>query len=239
MATREQLAEQSSEWGSAFRAGMLAVVPLWLASIPFAIIFAVTAMAAGLNTAQVMAMSLFVFAGSAQFIAAGLFARGASAFEIVITTLIVNARHLLMSASLGEHIRRLPSWLKTIIAFQLTDETYAIGIARYLEGRGSTAYLIGANLFLYIGWQVSTLIGILVGQQIPDPNVLGLDLVFPLTFLGLLVPLLRERANAIVAAIAAVIAVGGALLLPGSWYILLAGLIASGLGIFLKEPVKE
>jgi 4-azaleucine resistance transporter AzlC len=221
--------------GSAFRAGVLAVIPLWLASIPFAIIFAVTALSAGLTALQVMAMSLLIFAGSAQFIGAGLFARAASPFEIIITTLIVNARHLLMSASLGEHIRHLPTWLKGLIAFQLTDESYALGIARYLEGRGSPAYQLGANIFLYVGWQVSTAIGILVGQQIPDPAVLGLDLVFPLTFLGLLVPLLRERANVLVAGIAALIAIGGALLLPGSWYILLAGLIASGLGALIES----
>jgi 4-azaleucine resistance transporter AzlC len=234
MATSKPL-RISVDNSAALRAGMLGVLPLWLASVPFGMIFAVTALAAGLSPAQVMAMSLLIFAGSAQFIGAGLFARAASPVEIVITTLIVNARHLLMSASLGEHLRHTPAWLKALIAFQLTDESYALGIARYLEGRGSPAYQLGANGLLYVGWQVSTAAGLFVGQLIPDPAALGLDLVFPLTFIGLLVPLLRDRATTAVAAIAALIAVVGALLLPGSWYILLAGLLASGLGALLPR----
>ena len=70
----------------------------------------------------------------------------------------------------------------------------------------------------------------LLGALIPDPATYGLDLVFPLTFIGLLVPLLRERVSVAVALLAAALAIGSALLLPGSWYILIAGIAASGIG---------
>jgi predicted branched-subunit amino acid permease len=83
-----------------FRAGFVATLPLWLGAAPFGVIYAVSALAAGLDWAQTLAMSLTVFAGASQFTAVGLFAAGASPFTIVLTTLIVNARHALLAAAL-------------------------------------------------------------------------------------------------------------------------------------------
>jgi 4-azaleucine resistance transporter AzlC len=225
-----------------FRAGFVAALPLWLGAAPFGAIYAVSALAAGLNWAQTLAMSLFVFAGAAQFTAVGLFASGASPFTIVLTTLIVNARHALLAASLAPFVRAARPGTKALLAFQLTDESYAIAMRRWLDGSGSLAYQFGANLSMYVVWQCSTIAGILLGNLIPNPTAYGLDLIFPLTFIGLLVPLLRnpdgrkgERVSVSVALLAAVLTIGGALLLPGSLYLLLAGIVASGVGAFLKR----
>jgi predicted branched-subunit amino acid permease len=84
-------------------------------------------------------------------------------------------------------------------------------------------------------WQCSTIAGILLGNLIPDPAAYGLDLIFPLTFIGLLMPLLRERVSVMVALLAAALTIGGALLLPGSLYLLLAGIVASGAGALLSR----
>lgn len=219
-------------WGE-FRAGFVATMPLWLGAAPFGMVYAVSALAAGLSPAQTLAMSLLVFAGASQFSAAGMFASGAAAPAIVLATLIINLRHALLSASLTPFVRRAPAGLKALLAFQLTDESYAIGMRRFLEGRGSAAYLLGANVSMYAIWQASTAAGLLLGQLIPDPAAYGLDLVFPLTFIGLLAPLLRERASVVVAAVAGALAIGGAILLPGSWYILIAGVVAGGLGAWI------
>jgi 4-azaleucine resistance transporter AzlC len=212
-------------------AGALAALPLWLGAAPFGIIYAASAIGAGLSPAQTIAMSLLVFAGASQFTAVGMVAAGAAPAAIVLTTLIVNARHLLLAASLLPYLRRLAMWRRILLAAQLTDETYALAVRRFLDGTGSPAFMAGANLSLYLAWQASTVIGVLLGRAIPDPAAYGLDLVFPLTFVGLLVPLLRERASLPVAAVAALLTVAGALLLPGSWYILLAGAGAALLGL--------
>jgi 4-azaleucine resistance transporter AzlC len=218
-----------------FRAGFVATLPLWPGVVSFGVLYAVTALAAGLSPAQTLAMSLLVFAGAAQFAATGLFAGGVEPVSILITTVIINVRYLLLSASLAPHLRHAPARLKALIAFQMSDESYALAIQRFLEGAGSRAYNVGANLGLYVIWQVSILAGILLGAAIADPSAYGLDLIFPLAFIGLLMPLLRNRTNLLVALLAGVLAVGGALLLPGRWYILIAGLGASGLGMFLAE----
>lgn len=221
------------------RAGFVALLPLWLGAAPFGVIYAVTALAAGLTPAQTLAMSLLVFAGAAQFTAAGLFAAGAAPTTIIITTLIVNARHTLLAASLAPFVRHAPAWLKALLAFQLTDESYAVGMRAFLDGKGSPAYQFGANVSMYVCWPISTAAGILLGTFIPDPAAYGLDLVFPLTFIGLLVPLLRERVSVLVALVAGALTLVGALVLPGSWYILLAGVVASGVGVRVTRIGEE
>lgn len=208
---------------STLRQGILAAAPLWLGAAPFGIAYAVSALAAGLTPAQTLVMSLIVFAGAAQFTAVGMFAAAAAPLAVIITTLIVNVRHVLLSASLFQHLRTVPWWQRFGLATMLTDESYALGVQRFVAGDGSAAFTLGANLSIYVVWQISTLVGILIGQAIPDPTAYGLDLVFPLTFIGLLVPLLRSRTNRTIALIAAFCTIGGALWLPGSWYILLAG----------------
>jgi 4-azaleucine resistance transporter AzlC len=218
-----------------FRAGFIGMLPLWLGAAPFGLIYAVTALSAGLTPAQTLAMSLLVFAGAAQFTAAGMFASAAAPLTIVVTTLIVNTRHLLLAASLAPYVRRAPAWLRALLAFHLTDESYAVGMRAFLGGTGSTAYQFGANLSMYVIWPISTAAGLLLGALIPDPAAYGLDLVFPLTFIGLLVPLLRDRVSGGVALLAGLLTIAGALLLPGHWYILIAGVIASGAGAWLSR----
>jgi 4-azaleucine resistance transporter AzlC len=233
-ASNSRLSVVGSQPGD-FRAGFVATLPLWLGAAPFGAIYAVSALAAGLDWAQTLAMSLFVFAGASQFTAVGLFASGASPFTIVLTTLIINARHALLAASVAPFVRTARPGTKALLAFQLTDESYAIGMRRWLGGDGSLAYQFGANLSMYVIWQFSTIAGILLGNLIPNPAAYGLDLIFPLTFIGLLVPLLRDRVSVTVALLAAALAIGGALLLPGSLYLLLAGIVASGIGALLSR----
>lgn len=211
-------------------AGFTSIAPLWLGIAPFGVIYAVSALAGGLSPAQTLAMSLLVFAGASQFTAAGMFAAAAGPLAIIVTTLIVNARHLLLSASLAPYLGRLGPWARLGLAAQLTDESYAMGVRQFLSGRGSPAFQLGANLSVYAVWQCSTLAGILIGRALPDPAAYGLDLVFPLTFIGLLVPLLKRRDSQAVAAAAAALTLLGALALPGSWYLLLAGVGASAVG---------
>jgi 4-azaleucine resistance transporter AzlC len=229
------VANATPSWRADLKAGYLAMLPLWLGAAPFGVIYAVSALAAGLTPVQTFAMSLLVFAGASQFTAVGLIAAGAGPLTVTVTTLVLNARHLLMSASLAPRLRHLGPLRRLFLAALLTDESYAVAMGRFLEGRGSPAFLAGCNLSLYTCWPLSALAGILLGRAIPDPAAYGLDLVFPLTFVGLLVPLLKDSRVRPAALIAAALTVAGALLLPGSWYILLAGAGASGLGALLAR----
>jgi 4-azaleucine resistance transporter AzlC len=223
--------------GAAFWRGFLAVAPLWLGVVPFGIVYAVIARDAGLSVLETQAMSLFVFAGSAQFSAAGLFAAGSSAVGIVLTTLLLNVRHVLYGLSLGRRMP-LPGWRRPTAAYFLTDEVFGIVSARPAPTFG---FLVGAELSLFLVWNLATLGGAVLGATIPDPGELGLDLVFPLAFLALLVPLARARVELVVAVASGALAYLVAQVSSGGVPIVVAGVAGSLLGAVLTRgrPVEE
>ena len=106
-------------------------VPLMVGAMPFGIVFGVIALNAGLSPVAVMGMSLFVFAGSAQFIGAGLVGQGVGLPLIVLTTALVNLRHALYAASLAPYLKHLPQRWLAPLGFWLTDETFAVAARRF------------------------------------------------------------------------------------------------------------
>ena len=216
---------------AAFARGFWVLAPLWLGVIPFGLAYAVTARSAGLSLLETQALSALVFAGSAQLSAVGLFATGAAGVEIVLTTLLLNVRHVLYGLSLGRGLR-LTRRERPVAAFFLTDE--AFGVVAAAKER-SFPFLLGAELSLFMMWNIATLGGFLLGAAIPDPARLGVDLIFPLAFLALLVPLVRTRVELLVAVAAGALAFGLAQALPGGLPILVTGICGSLLGAFLTR----
>lgn len=217
-----------------FWRGFRALMPLWLGVIPFAVAYAVTARAAGLGVGETQLMSLAVFAGASQFAAAGLFAGGASALGIVATTFLLNVRHVLYGLSLARQVP-LTRTQRAIAAQFLTDEAYGMAVVRGPGEPGglSFAFLLGAELSLYVVWNAATLAGALAGGILPDPAALGVGVIFPLAFLGLLVPLLVDRGAVLVALASGLGAWGLSRVLPGGLVVLLAGVGGALLGAFL------
>jgi len=217
-----------------FRRGLLASLPLAPGVAAFGLLYGMMARQVGFRPWETVAMSVLVHAGSAQFTALGMWGV-AGAAQIVLTTLVINLRHLLMGASIAPYLRGLHPLRKALLALWMSDESYALAIAEYERGRGSHGYFLGANSGVYVVWAVSGLLGALLGMAIPDPARYGLDLVFPLAFLGLMMAFVRDRIGAAVAVTAAVLALLGFYWLPGKWYVLVAGLLGSGLGVVLEE----
>lgn len=216
---------------AAFARGFWILAPLWLGVVPFGLAYAVTARSAGLSLLQTQALSTFVFAGSAQLSAVGLFAAGAAGLEIVLTTLLLNVRHVLYGLSLGRELS-LTNRQRPVAAFFLTDE--AFGVVSAARER-SFVFLLGAELSLFLMWNLATLGGFLLGAAIPDPEKLGVDLIFPLAFLALLVPLVRTRVELVVALAAGALAFGLARILSGGLPILITGVAGSLLGAALTR----
>ena len=206
-------------------------MPLWLGVAPFGLAYAVIARDAGLSLVETQALSVLVFAGSSQVSAVGLFARGAGGLEVVLTTFLLNVRHVLYGLSLG---RRVPMSARERLvgAYFLTDEAYGVSVAR---GARSFPFVLGAELSLFLTWNLATLAGALLGGVIPDPEKLGVDFVFPVAFLALLVPLLRRRSEVAVALFAGVVAWGVAHDLPGGLPVLAAGTSGALLGAWLTR----
>ncbi len=218
-----------------FLAGVRAELPILLGVAPFGLIFGAIAIAAGLPATLAQAMSAVIFAGSAQFIAAELIAVGTPALVLLTTTLIVNLRHLLYSASLAPHVRALPLRWKMLLAYLLTDEAYAVTIIHYTESDSPPAtrhwFFLGAGLGLWTTWQLSTAVGIFLGAAIPASW--SLDFALALTFTGIVVPTLRDRPH-----VGAALSAGLVAVLAAAWPFKL-GLMAAALTGIVVGVVLE
>ncbi|MBN2471288.1 MAG: AzlC family ABC transporter permease [Anaerolineae bacterium] len=224
---------------AAFLAGIRAQAPILLGIIPFGLIYGIAAMEAGLPSAVAIGMSVIVFAGSSQFIAAQLFASGTPGLIIILTTFIVNLRHMLYSASLAPYTRHLPRRWKFILPFGLTDEVYAVVITHYrrqdpaaLRGGLDHWFFLGAGFTLWSSWVSSSVVGVLLGASVPAGW--SLDFALALTFIALLIPTLEDRptiAAALLAGLTAVAASG----LRYNLGLVLAVLVGIGAGVLAER----
>lgn len=223
-----------------FWRGFRVMFPLWPGMLPFAVAYAVTARAGGLGVWETQLMSLSVFAGASQFAAAGLLAQGAAGWGLIFTTFLLNARHVLYGLSLAQQVS-LTGPQRLLSAQFLTDEAYGVALVSGPRDPGglSFAFLLGAELSLYTVWNAATLLGSLAGAALPRPEVLGVGTIFPLAFLGLLVPLLTDRGTVTVAAVSGLGAWGLSRALPGGLVILLAGVGGALLGAGLQARARE
>jgi 4-azaleucine resistance transporter AzlC len=212
-------------------------IPMIVGILPFGLIYGALASLAGLSLAQALGMSLLVYAGSAQFIAISLLTLGSGTLVILLTTLVVNLRHVLYSAALQPYVGGLSQRWRVPLAFGLTDETFAVVQRRYLA-RGMSEhgqwYHAGVALPLYLSWVGSSLVGALFGQSVPNLAGWGLDFAMLATFIGIVVPALRNQPQ-----IAAALVAGTVALLCHAWPYKL-GLMAAALsgiavGVWLER----
>lgn len=179
----------------AFLDGYLASLPFALVVVPFSMLFGVVATEAGLNVAETMAMSALVIAGASQFAAVGLLADNAPVLVVLATSLAVNLRMAMYSASIAPHLGAAPLWQRALAAYVLVDQSYGVALKRYGEDPALTppqkmAYFLGASAAVCPFWYVFTWVGAVAGGRIPPEW--GLDFALPVAFIALVAPLLRS-----------------------------------------------
>ncbi|MCQ3937573.1 MAG: branched-chain amino acid ABC transporter permease [Chloroflexi bacterium] len=214
--------------------GVRAEIPLLVGVFPFGMIYGALALEAGLSVLASQMMSSIVFAGSSQFITAQLIHDAAPGFVIVLTIAVVNLRHMLYSASLAPYLKNLsPKW-KVLLSYLLTDEAYAPSILKY-EAEGAKPFshwfLLGAGFSLWFTWQVSTALGVFLGAEIPDD--LPLDFALPITFIAMVVPVLKKTPM-IAAALSAGVTALAAYHLPFKLGLILAAFVGIAVGTVLE-----
>ncbi len=228
---------------SLFFEGAKDTFPLVVGAIPFGIIFGTLAGTAGLSFGATMGMSMFVFAGSSQFVAMSLLASGTVWPMIVLTTFVVNLRHMLYSATMIPFYKTLNPLWKMVLAFGLTDETFAVAVSRYNQKdgvQGKHYYNLGSMVFMYLNWNLCTFIGLTAGKAFPEISRWGLDFAMPATFIGIVIPYLISKpmwASVITAGIVSIIAGG----LPHKLGLMVAALAGVMVGVVCEKvfPGKE
>jgi branched chain amino acid efflux pump len=219
--------------------GFSQATPIWLGYVSVGFAYGVLAQKAGLSTLSAILMSIIVYAGSAQLIAVGLFAAGASAASIILTTFVVNLRHLLMSAAISTHLK---GWTKAELAafaFELTDETFVLHSSRFVDRDPLKAETYAVNLSSQCSWVLGTWLGFAVGQVITDVRLFALDYALPAMFIALLVLQIRNRIQVIVAVLSGVLAVTLTLLGVGQWTAIIATVGGATIGMALEQWMKR
>jgi 4-azaleucine resistance transporter AzlC len=213
--------------------GAKRAIPLAISVFAVGIVFGVLARQAKLSVVDALLMSGLVYAGASQFVALSLWtAIPFPVTTIILTTFIVNMRHLLMGASLRPWFAKLSPWKIYTSVFFMVDESWALTMSEFANGGRDAGFLFGSGFMLYLAWVSSAIIGRTAGAWIQNPAQWGLDFAFTAVFIALLAGMWKGKSNLLPWAVAAVVAVAAAHWLPGKWYILLGGVAGSVVGAF-------
>ena len=203
--------------------------------VAFGVITGVAMVASGIAPLVAMLMSLVVFAGASMVAAAQLLASGTPALLVILTTVFINLRFMMYSASLRLDFGREPLGWRLLIAYLQADNVYGLTLMRYAEtpdAPGGRDFFLGAALAVWLAWQLAVAAGILIGAGVPASW--RLEFAAPLAFIAMTVPLLRDRAM-IAAAVVAAVSVVAAHALPFKLSIPLAALAGIGAGLLFER----
>jgi 4-azaleucine resistance transporter AzlC len=209
-----------------------------LGAIPFGLIYGALAVQAGIPPLLAIAISSIVFAGSAQFMITRLVAASTPGALIVLSVGVINLRHALYSAALADKLAHLPARWKVLLAYLLTDEAYAAALRRMESSENVQTrhwFLFGCGFGLWFTWQIACLVGVVLGGRIPASW--SLDFAGTLTFIAIVVPLLKDRASTGAMVVAGVVAVL-AFALPHKLFIVVAALAGMGAGVLIERLAR-
>jgi 4-azaleucine resistance transporter AzlC len=223
---------------TAFINGVKRGFPIAVGYFPIAIAFGALAIEANLSTSEAVLMSVFVFAGASQFVAAGMILAGASAVQIVAATFFLNLRHLIMSMAVNDRLKGISQIWRMGLSFGITDETFALLTLQDTNRNEHLPRLHVAGLLLtaYLGWVTGTAVGCVSVQVIPPGISAGMSMGLYAMFIGLLVPQLRKSAR--IAAIALASMLLSAVfhrLLESGWAIVSATVLGALVGALIID----
>ena len=223
-----------------FIQGVKDCIPTLLGYLSIGFAAGVVEKTSGLSISEIVLMSLLLYAGSAQFIAAGMIAAQHPLSAIIFTIFFVNLRHLLLSAALAPHFRHLSPWKNIAVGSLLTDETFGVAINRIRQKKTIPfSWMIGLNITAYLNWLLANIIGGMFGQMIPNPEAFGLDYALAAMFIGLLVLQMEKReANQqkiVVAISTAAFVIGSSFLFSGYVSVIIATMLGATLGVMIER----
>lgn len=204
-----------------------------LATGAYGISLGALGVAAGLSVWQTQVTSLLLFSGGSQFALIGILAGGGSGVSAVATSTLLGVRNGLYGLQVGR-LLDVHGWRRLLAAHLTIDESTAVGLAQP-EPRGTRLGFWVTGLAVFVFWNLSTLLGALLGSSLGDPRQYGLDAAAAAAFVGLLWPRLRGRDPLVCAAAAMVVTVLLVPVLPTGVPVLVAGLVAVVVGLIPRR----
>ena len=222
-----------------FKQGFLDVIPLTIPVIPFGIIYGVTATEIGLSPMITFVMSFVIFAGSSQIAFSQLFIAGASPLVMITSVAIINSRHLLYGAVLSQYLNKLNHYWRVLLSYLMTDQAFSVSLSYFKKNKkiyNPHFHMLGSGFTLWFLWQISTLLGIVLGNIVPEQ--LGLEFTIPLTFLSLIILELRKLDHLIIIMISGVTSLVS-YSFPYKIYIIISALLSLSAAYILITKFKK
>ncbi|MCY6355794.1 AzlC family ABC transporter permease [Clostridium sp. ZS2-4] len=224
-----------------FKEGIKAGIPIFLGYFPISLTFGLIAKNCGLSGYLAIVMAFTNFTGAAQFVGVNMFAQGVGLSNIVLTTIMINARYLLMSFCVANKLKgSVSTKIRALLAFGITDEVFVVSMTR--EDL-KTSFILGTQLISHIGWVTGTMAGVLLANVLPKSISQSIGIAIYIMFLGLLLPAVRSSMKIAIVTVIAMIISSILYWIPmlnkviGNWRIIITIVIASLIGaIFL--PMK-
>jgi 4-azaleucine resistance transporter AzlC len=207
-----------------------AAIPVMMGYLPIGFAYGVLAVNGGLTVFQTVLMSIIVYAGSSQLIAAGLFAQAINPFSIIATTFVVNLRHMLMSAALAPHLKHWRSSQVAAFCFELTDESFGIHSLRFERGDTDRKTTLSINFICQISWVTGSFLGAVAGNLIQDVRPFALDYALPAMFIALLILQIRNKTFLVIAIISSILSLALWFLGVTQWNVIIATTLGAAIG---------
>lgn len=216
--------------------GVRANLPIAPSVIAYGGVLGVLAAQKSISWVDVMALNVFLFAGSAQFVLVDMWTAPLPVVEMALAATIVNLRYMLIGASLKDLFAGKNLLHRLGIMHFVADENWAVTMLAARTGEGDVYHLFGGGLFLMLVWSTGTMTGMYLGGIIPDPKALALDFAFTAVFTALAVSLWQGKQDLAPWIVAVTASVLAERFIPGKWYILAGGVLGAVCAAFL--PVK-
>lgn len=234
--------ERNSEIDNKIKDGFIDGIPIVIGYLPIAVAFGILSRTTGITMLNTILFSAVVFAGASQFIALNLLALSVGIGEIILTTLLLNFRHFLMSASIAVKMKKNIRKWSAIIGFGITDEVFSV--ASFKKGLLTKEYMIALEFSAYSSWVGGTALGYLVGGVLPTVVKISMGVALYAMFAAILVPEVKKSSKAaILASLSGILNVfcKHFLSLPQGWSIVISVILVSllGLYIFRVEELEE
>ena len=216
--------------------------PIFIGYVPPAIAFGILSKSCGITLLESFLFSAVVFAGASQFIALNLLMTGMGPGGIILTTLLVNFRHFLMSAYLSTLIGKIAKRYIFLIAFGVTDEVFSV--LSFSKRKLTRTFVLILQLSAYSGWVSGTVAGYILGGCLPEILTKSMGIALYSLLLAILLPELKTSGKAVCLVIAS-----GVLntvlikldLFPDGWNIIVCILVIAFTGSFFisSKPEKQ
>lgn len=202
-----------------FHSAARTMLPLIVAVVPIGLVFGAVAATKGLSSQEAALMSALVFAGGSQFVALDIWTHPASWTAVGFAALLVNIRHVLMSASIAPRMETFGGSRKVASLLLLADEIWAMAEFRARVTVLTPAWFAGLAVPFYLVWVLSSFAGAALGSLIGDPALIGLDFAFPAVFIVLIMGFWKGRETGLVLLASGICALAVHQLVPGVWFI--------------------